>query len=206
MRPRISNTNNNKAKRQLVVDPFLALACEGETEEIYAKVMGRGRHIRVKPKVFGGYQGIGLVDEALAYAAQMREQLSDEVEVIPAVIYDIERVSDKNLNEARAVVEYANRKGVLIWVNMPTIERWFTLHHRNVSPFRSVKQVEIELNKALKEAGLSLYKKPGSIQFHTGLRARSGVAAAACARSHTDDMNNQKIPCLCNFVTFLGGY
>lgn len=205
MRPRIKNGYNYRRQAQRIINPVLALACEGDTEEKYSLFMGRGRRIRIVPKVCTGEHGNILVDSALSHANQQRTKYPD-AEIIPGAIYDLERMSDSNLKDAKDTVIYAVSRGVKIWVNLPTIERWFIMHHTNFSVFRSAKQAEAELGRILSTVRQPAYRKPGSPQFYTNLIPLTPIALANCHRTHIADIGTGEIPCFCSLIDFLQSY
>jgi len=190
------------AQKEFNVRPVMALACEGRTEAQYASYIGRTSPVRIKPIVNPGVQGEHLVDMALEYAARLRRTYSD-AQITPAVMYDLESYSTRNLEFARIVVKYAQRKKVKIWVNIPSIERWFVLHYGHFSIHRSKKSATAELVKRLSVARSPQYKKPGNSGFYTRLIPLTRTAIDNCTRSHELDIGSKALPCLCSFIIFI---
>lgn len=206
MRGRILNSSGGRiVTRERSVIPVLALACEGETEALYAKYLGRDYNIRIQSKVFTGFHGKPLVDEAIKYACSLEKKFP-MAEVVPAVIYDLENASRQNIEAVIEAATYARRNNVRAYISVPSIERWFLLHFKHFSSSRSAASAVKELNLHLEASGLPAYKKPGSARFYTELLLRVDNALQRCTGSHLPELQNTDAECVCDLATSIQNY
>ena len=192
-----------RRSKERVQHPYLALACEGDTEARYSKYLVRGRNIRIKPQVYPGSHNKQLIDAAISHAEEVRLTAGDpDIPVIPAALFDIEKISNQCLTETIEAVKYARDKGVQVWVSVPTIERWFIMHFKHIGYSRSKSVMKQTLSNILTDNKLPRYDKPGSARFYAKLVTFSQVARENCARSHPEYIQNGDIPCLCAMLDF----
>jgi len=195
------DTGRGRVARQRNVRPIVALATEGLTEKNHSLLLAQRYPVRVRPRVFDGSHGKKLVDEAATYAEDVKAQHPD-AEVVSAAIYDLENTSNKSWQLAVETNTYAESKGVLLFVNAPTIERWFVLCLGHKSINASPRVINRELATLIEQHGLPPYKKPGSPLFHLQLMHYIDDAMERCKQAgHLGEL-----PCMCLFVELVRSF
>jgi len=185
----------------------IAAALEGETEQGYL-TGAQQKHrfwVTLRPKVYQGHHGVGLIDNAISHARKQATQFSG-ASVIPVAVYDIESADGASLVAATTAIEYGRAQGVRVFINAPTIERWFLLHHQPISMFAPSAEVLEKLHRAQSSANMPVYEKPGSQGFFNEMAELQEAAEANCASHGHISHQEVSIPCMCQLFDFLRSF